>query len=120
MAEIAAVLAVLQQEGVVNDLRFVESYVRYRQARGYGPQRIRQELLTQGIAKEMIEEWLDIADNAWFAEAKKAWQKRFRGKPALDSNSRAKQLRFLQYRGFTPEQIKNIFDTYDNDTETHA
>jgi regulatory protein len=108
--DISSVLEALRQEGIVSDKRFTESYIRYRQNRGYGPLRIRQELQSQGLAKEMIEDQLDIADNAWFAEASRVWQKRFRGKLPVDLKERGKQFRFLQYRGFTQEQIEQIFD----------
>lgn len=109
-ADIASALEALRQEGVVSDLRFVESFIRYRQGLGYGPLRIRKELQTQGLSKEMIEDQLDITDNVWFAEASRVWQKRFRGKAPSDLKERGKQIRFLQYRGFTQEQIEQIFD----------
>ncbi len=108
--DIAPVLEELRQEGIVNDLRFVESYIRHRQGLGYGPLRIRQELQVQGLSKEMIEDQLDITDNVWFAEASRVWQKRFRGKAPSDLKERGKQVRFLQYRGFTQEQIEQLFD----------
>jgi regulatory protein len=118
-SEITSVLEELRQSGVVSDQRFLESFIRYRRSRGYGPQRIRQELLAEGLSKEMIEEQLDIAHNEWFAEAQRVWQKRFRGKRAKNLQEKSKQLRFLHYRGFTSEQIEAIFDT-NNDIETHA
>jgi len=109
-ADIERVLDELRQDGTVSDKRFAESYIRYRQNRGYGPLRIRQELQTQGLSKEIIEDQLDITDNAWFAEANRVWQKRFRGQAPADLKERGKQFRFLQYRGFTQEQIEHIFD----------
>ena len=80
------------------------------QNQGFGPLRIRQELQVQGLSKEMIEDHLNIADNAWFAEANRVWQKRFRGKTPSNLKERGRQFRFLQYRGFTQEQIEQIFD----------
>lgn len=116
--EVVIALEALGHEGVLSDQRFVESYLHYRQSRGYGPQRIRQELLAHGISKGMIEDQLDITDNTWFAEAKRVWQKRFRGKLPSDMKERSKQVHFLQYRGFTQEQIENIFDL--DDIEDYA
>jgi regulatory protein len=109
-ADIDPVLEELRQSGTVSDQRFAESYIRYRRGMGYGPLRIRQELQVHGLSKEMIEEQLDIADNVWFTEANRVWQKRFRGKAPADLKERGKQFRFLQYRGFTQEQIEQIFD----------
>ena len=60
----------------------------------------------------MIAEQLEITDNAWFECARKSWQKRFKGQLAKDFKARAKQMRFLQYRGFTPEQIESVLSKY--------
>lgn len=109
ITEIVQALEELRQAGVVSDQRFAECYIRYRQTLGFGPLRIRQELQGQGLSKEMIEEQLDIADNVWLTEANRVWQKRFKGKMPIDLKERGKQFRFLQYRGFTPEQIESIF-----------
>ncbi len=117
---IAAVLEELRQEGSLNDRRFVESYLHARKSQGYGPHRIRQELLKQGISKDLIEEQLDIADNIWFAEVKRVWQKRFKSRLPADLSERAKHCRFLQYRGFTAEQIEHIFDLDDSDAHANT
>ena len=66
--------------------------------------------MLRGIAKEMIEDHLDITDNAWLAEVQRVWQKRFSGQHPADLKARGQQMRFLQYRGFTEEQIATIFD----------
>ena len=42
------------------------------------------------------------------------WQKRFRGVYPADIKNRSKQIRFLQYRGFTQEQINIIFNDVDH------
>jgi len=109
-ADIAPILEEMRQNGTISDRRYTEIYIRSRQNKGYGPLRIRQELQAQGLSKEMIEDQLNIADNLWFAEANRVWQKRFRGKAPSDIKERGKHFRFLQYRGFTPEQIKQLFD----------
>jgi regulatory protein len=57
----------------------------------------------------MIAKQLQITDNAWFTEARNVWQKHFKGKLPTDFESRAKQMRFLHYRGFTREQIESVF-----------
>ena len=106
--EIGPALEALRQDGTVSDKRFAESYIRYRQNRGYGPLRIRQELQTHGLSKEMIEDQLDITDNAWFTEIRTIWRKHFKGRLPADQRERAKQLRFLYNRGFTQDQINSI------------
>jgi regulatory protein len=105
--EINAVLSDLVQMGWINDSRYAENYIRSRRTKGYGPLRISLELQARGIKDEMIAEHLKITDNAWFAEARGVWQKHFKGRQSADIKERVKQMRFLQYRGYTQEQIKH-------------
>lgn len=87
----------------------MESFIRWRRERGYGPERIRAELYARGIAPEMIAEHLQMADNAWLIEVRRVWQKHFKGNVPTEYKARAKQMRFLQYRGYTREQIASVF-----------
>ncbi len=108
-ADVQKVIQEMSTEGAISDQRFTESLIRYRQSQGYGPIRIRQELQNHGIAQEMIEDHLNITDNAWFLEVSRVWQKKFKGQHPASLKDRAKQIRFLQYRGFTQQQIETIF-----------
>lgn len=114
---IAQILAELVHEGLINELRFTENYIHWCRAKGWGPSRIAHELQTRGISAEMIAEQLKITDNAWFTEVRNLWQKRFKGKHPTDFKSRAKQMRFLQYRGFSREQILSLFKDIDINEE---
>ncbi len=98
----------LEKEGLVSNARFLDCFIRYRSTKGYGPLRIQAELIERGISEDLIEQALNITDNAWLAEAKRVWQKRFKNKIPADFKARAQQMRFLQYRGFTTEQIKSV------------
>ena len=102
-------LIILQQEGLQSDARFAELYTHYRRNRGYGPLRIRTELKERGIDEQLIDHLLAIADNSWLNDALKAWKKRFKQGLPADAKSRAQQMRFLQYRGFTATHINTIF-----------
>jgi regulatory protein len=107
--DVSTIIHALSDEGLLSNNRFVESYVRYRRTKGYGPLRIHAELIARGVSEDLIEHHLNMADNAWLAEARLVWQKRFKGTLPRDFKTRAEQMRFLQYRGFTPEQINNIY-----------
>jgi regulatory protein len=107
--EIQTVITQMAEEGLINEQRFTESYIHWRRQKGLGPLRIAQELQARGIDADMIAEQLEITDNAWFAQARKVWLKHFKGKIPSDFRLRAKQMRFLQYRGFTREQIESVF-----------
>jgi regulatory protein len=106
---ITTCLAALVDEGLVSNTRFTECYIHARRQKGYGPMRIHVELAARGIPQDLIEHQLDIADNAWFAHAQKAWRKHFKGIMPSDPKIRARQIRFLYQRGFTAEQIDTIF-----------
>ena len=98
----------LQREGLVCDERFVEAYVRSRAARGFGPLRLRQELLEHDMDEALITRHLAQLD--WQMLAVNAWRKRFKGMVPDNAGERAKQIRFLQYRGFDMEQIRRLMN----------
>jgi regulatory protein len=111
--DIDTILSALREENFINDERFIENYIHYRRTKGYGPLRIRNELLERGITQDLIEHQLKITDNAWLEDARKAWQKRFKNRLPQDIKSRAQQMRFLHYRGFTSEHINQLFHSND-------
>lgn len=92
-----------EEHDFLNDRRFAGFFVRSRIERGQGPLRIRAELQQRGVSGPLIEEALGEAGCDWFALAREVRQRRFRAPPA-DSREKAKQLRFLQSRGFDAEQ----------------
>ena len=107
---IASVLSELKAKKLLSDERFAESYVRSRTQKGFGPLRIQQELRERGITRDVLTEALDSNDSAvWVAHASHVRQKRFGADLPKGQNELGKQVRFLQYRGFTPSQIKGAF-----------
>lgn len=106
--DIDTIINELLQAGFINHARFIENYIHWRSAKGYGPKRISVELQARGMPDEMIAEHLNITDNAWFSKAYQIWFKHFKGKQAKNFKDRVKQLRFLQYRGFTQEHIASV------------
>ena len=108
-------LAALAEERLLSDERFIESLVRSRIARGYGPLRIQAELREHGIGDEQISNAVDVDAAFWRDGIIDVRRKRFGAAPPSDLNERAKQMRFLQYRGFTSEQIRAAFKQADSD-----
>ena len=98
MAEIE--LERLQENGLLSDERFCEAYVRSRSQRGYGPQRLREELRQRGVSEALIERELSSTERDWPALARAAFAKRFPEGPASEIKERARQQRFMHYRGF--------------------
>ncbi len=109
------VLDQLERERLLSDDRFIESLMQARRRRGYGPLRIRQELQEKGVAPEAIERWLDIGSRDWIEDLKRVRRKKFGGRLPKGYAERATQARFLQYRGFTFEQIQQVLNTREVD-----
>ncbi len=106
--DIENVLTRLQTEGLQSDERFVQAYVRSRSERGMGPTRIRQELQQRGINEELLAA-VDInAQDTWEEQIAAVYRKKFKDWVPITFAERAKCMRFLQYRGFTTEQINKF------------
>lgn len=114
-SEIEDTITQLQQAGLQSDQRYAESFVNSRANRGYGSVRIGMELKERGVSSDIITASLQQADIDWFALATEVRCKRFGEQSPEDFKSRAKQQRFLQYRGFTHEQITESFNLTDNE-----
>jgi len=99
----------LAHENLLSDERFAESYQRSRRGSGYGPIRIQQELKQRGTNEDVIAAVVVNNDPSWDELAKQVREKRFGTVPPNDAVERAKQMRFLQYRGFTHQQLKYAF-----------
>ncbi|MBL1320947.1 MAG: regulatory protein RecX [Methylophaga sp.] len=107
--DVLNVITRLTEQDLQSDQRFAENYTRYRSNRGFGSQKIRQELKERGVAVELINDTLNEANIDWFTLAITVRCKRFGEQNPDDFKERAKQQRFLQYRGFTHEQINESF-----------
>jgi regulatory protein len=108
--EVEKTLHDLQQANLQSDERFTENYLRSRANKGYGELRIRNELKERGVASELISECLYKAEIDWFSLAVEVRCKRFGESNPEEYKERAKQQRFLQYRGFSHEQITESFN----------
>ena len=107
-------LAHLRDEKLQSDARFVESYVRFRQQKGYGPVRIRSELYQKGIEGELLNEYLLDEDDTWYQISAQLRCRKFGDQAPTDYKQRAKQQRFLMQRGFTTSQINRSFRSLDD------
>jgi regulatory protein len=103
---LSPVLDELERSGALADARFTDSFVRSRISKGQGPQRIRAELAQRGIADQEADDVLRGADVDWLATIRAVRAKRFGPELPRDYAERARQARFLQYRGFDSAQIR--------------
>lgn len=101
----AAALSELAAEGALNDERYAHNYVAYQSGRGRGPIRIGADLRTHGLPQELIEAALESGPD-WRALAAAARVRRFGKAAPANWREKARQARFLQYRGFSADHIR--------------
>ncbi len=114
-AEVAVdALQRLADEGLQSDRRFVEAFMQSRINQGKGPLRIHADLGQRGIAAGLIDEVLEEAGEDWIALARDARLKKFGRSQPAGFKEKARQMRFLQYRGFEPDQIQAAVASFDD------
>jgi len=107
---IADTLDALERAGLLDAARFAESFVRSRIARGQGPLRIQRELAERGLAADESERAFAALEIDWTALARSVRAKKFGARIPQVFAERARESRFLQYRGFTSDQIRAVLD----------
>ena len=96
----------LEAENLLSDSRFAEAWVSSRHRQGKGPQRIRAELRERRFVDADIEAALATAALDWNALASAVRRRKFGSVGPPDYVERARQMRFLAYRGFSQDQIE--------------
>jgi len=97
--ELAAVLDDFSKRGWISETRVVEQVTHHRRSR-YGSRRILQELEQKGVSDAAMSEARETLKAGDLDAARAIWRRKFRAPPA-DANERARQVRFLQGRGFS-------------------
>lgn len=105
----AQAITQLTDEGLQSDQRFAESFVQSRISQGKGPVRIRLDLGQRGISDSTIEIAIEEADPDWRVLAREQRHKKFGASSPSDFKEKARQMRFLQYRGFEQDHIQSAF-----------
>lgn len=105
-------LADFKARGWLSEQRFVEQVVHARSGR-YGSRYIAHELREKGVGEELIAQALPQLKESDLETARAIWSKKF-GKPPQDAKERAKQMRFLQSRGFGLDVIGKLLKGSDN------
>jgi regulatory protein len=105
----------LTGEGLQDDRRFIENFVQSRINQGKGPVRIGKELGERGVNDGMIEAALEDVAEDWFALARQIREKKFSSDLPQDFREKARQMRFLQYRGFESGHIQAAVSPHGDD-----
>ncbi|HLY95961.1 MAG TPA: recombination regulator RecX [Sideroxyarcus sp.] len=97
--DLDAVLDDLEKRNWLSDARAATQWVDAKRGR-FGTQRIAHELRQKGIAEHLIADALPQLRETELEAAREVWQKKF-GVLPQDAKEKARQIRFLQSRGFS-------------------
>ena len=112
---IEAALDRLESEGLLCDQRFAEAQYRQLLNRGAGPRKIAQQLSARGVGGDWLSAQVIEAPVDWQERAREVYQKKFAGTPLPKDwhdrqRERARRARFLQQRGFSPDQFMSLLE----------
>ncbi len=102
--DIRPLLDAFEDKKWLSDQRFAESYVADHRARAGGI-KLAYDLRQRGVSDAIIDAVLSENRDSELERAREVWKKKFGSAPA-DMTEKARQIRFMQSRGFTPEVIR--------------
>jgi regulatory protein len=124
--EIDEAIEQLLEKKYLSDERFAISRCNYRVNRGYGWLYIANELKQKGVSATIIQNLRENCEIDWYLQAELAYNKRFgikdsvevdfeeslnkKTKQKLIQKDKAKKIRFLQYRGFSTDEIMTVIE----------
>jgi regulatory protein len=104
--DLDALLDDLTRRKQLSEERYAESRANTL-SRKFGAARIAQELRSKGLDKELAGRAVEAARSTEVERARAVWLRKFRTAP-LTREERAKQMRFLQSRGFSFDAIRAV------------
>jgi regulatory protein len=105
-SEVGPVLDELIAQGYLSDARYARAMAA-RKAGGYSRRSIAEVLKSKGVARTDIERALTEAETDDEKALRALWQRRY-GKSPVDEREKARQVRFLQTRGFALSAILKL------------
>jgi len=105
--EIGRVLDDFERRGWLSEHRVVEQVVHAKRSR-FGKRRIEQELLRKGVSEDAVASALTELKGGELEAAREVWRRKFGGRLPRGAAERARQVRFLQGRGFDLEVIMKV------------
>jgi len=114
-AALEVLLDTLAGKGQLSEERYAEARS-HSLSRKFGAARIVHELKSKGIEGELLDRMAATARDGELERAREVWRKKFRGPPA-SREEKARQIRFLQSRGFSFDSIKTILGDAQSDME---
>jgi regulatory protein len=105
-ADIEALLGEFEASGWLSDERFAGGAARQRQGR-YSQRYILEDLKAKGVAGETARDAVSALEQDDYAAALALWRQRF-GKAPENQKEKARQVRFLQSRGFALQVVFRV------------
>jgi len=109
-----ALVALLIEEGYINEKRFAEAFVSGKFAiKGWGNRKIMQGLRQRGVDERLAKKALDATDNKAYTEKMNQILERYAQRIKLrDSSSKAKMARYLLQKGYEPDLVWEAVNRY--------
>jgi regulatory protein len=105
-AAVHSVVSDLIEQRFVDDARYAANFVNYHAGRGHGPSRIRRDLAALDVDPAVISVALEEGRD-WAQAARELRIRKFGLPVPVSWQAKAKQARFLQYRGFSADHIRS-------------
>jgi len=102
--ELETLLDELARRKLLSDERYAEARARVL-SRRFGAARIARDLRASGVEEHLAERALNVGRATEAERARDVWRRKFRTPPTT-REERAKQMRFLQSRGFSFDAIR--------------
>jgi len=107
--DLDAILDELAAKGWLSDARFAEQAIRSK-SRRFGPVKLAHMLRAKGLDDDAVAAGFRAAGHEGDSNLEAVWKTRFRAAPA-DDREKARQVRFLQGRGFRLDAILRYMKT---------
>ncbi|MUH73122.1 regulatory protein RecX [Psychrosphaera haliotis] len=89
----------------LSESRYIAAFVRSKTAAGLGTYRIINDLKQHGVSSADAEACIESQTTDWFEQAKDTYHRKYGETEVEEYKERAKRFRYMQYRGFSVDQI---------------
>ncbi len=100
----------LTVQNLQSDERFSESYILSRYNSGFGPTRIKYDLLTRRVTESVINNAFKELDLNWIEKLEKENLKKYGKENPKSMQELSKRIKFFIQRGFEEEMIRKIIN----------
>lgn len=98
----------ISDQNLQSDERFSESYIRSRYNSGFGPSRIKYDLVKRRVAESIINDAFRDIDLNWLEKLKKENIKKYGNENPKNMQELSRRTKFFVQRGFDQEMIRKI------------